>query len=229
MENNRFYVYTYSTDQDGTFYVGKGRKNRINASHKESLYCHRILEKCKREGVYVYRDKIIEGVSEEDAFHWEKELIGLYHPKGNLTQGGEGVSGYKHTPETRRKMSEARKGKPLSDETRCKMSEVKKGKPLSDEHKRKMSEAQKGEKNHNFGKPFTEEHKRKLSEANKGKPLSEDQKRKLSEALKGEKNPMFGKPGTRLGFKLSDETKRKMSEAKKKRGPLEAANRNLTK
>ena len=37
------------------------------------------------------------------------------------------------------------------------MSEAHKGKPLSEEHKRKMSEALKG-------KPLTEEHKRKLSE-----------------------------------------------------------------
>lgn len=52
-----------------------------------------------------------------------------------------------------------------SEETRRKMSEAKKGKPLSEETKRKMSKVRKGEKNPNFGKHHSEESKRKMSEA----------------------------------------------------------------
>ena len=95
--------------------------------------------------------------------------------------------------ETRRKISEANKGKIVSEETRRKLSEAQKGKPHSEETKRKMSETKKGESNHFFGKKHSEETKRKISEAgkgqvpwNKGKTgiCSEETRRKLSEAAK---------------------------------------------
>lgn len=53
---------------------------------------------------------------------------------------------FKHSEESRRKISESLKGKKHSEETRRKLSEMRKGKKLSDEHKRKMSEALKGRK-----------------------------------------------------------------------------------
>ena len=58
-----------------------------------------------------------------------------------------------HSEETKRKISEARKGKPsnskgkhLSEETKRKISEVQKGKHLSEETKRKISETLKNKK-----------------------------------------------------------------------------------
>lgn len=78
-------------------------------------------------------------------------------------------------------------GKRHSEETRKKMSELKKGKPHSDEHRRKNSEGHKGEKSYMFGKPKSPEIRKKLSEANKGKRLSIETRRKMSEAQKGEK------------------------------------------
>ena len=62
------------------------------------------------------------------------------------------------------------KGKTLSEETKKKMSEAKKGKklkPFTDEHRRKLSEAKKGEKNHFYGKTHTADTRKKISEANK--------------------------------------------------------------
>ena len=64
-----------------------------------------------------------------------------------------------------------------SKETKKKMSDAKKGKPKSEETKKKMREA-------NKGKHLSEETKKKLSEANKGKQLSEETKKKLSEISK---------------------------------------------
>ena len=59
----------------------------------------------------------------------------------------------------------------VSEETKKKMSESKKGKKHSEEAKKKMSEAKKGKPSPNKGKLFSEEHKNKLSEAHKGKNI----------------------------------------------------------
>ena len=70
-----------------------------------------------------------------------------------------------------------------SEETKRKMSDSRKGKHHSEETKRKMSEAQKG-------RTFSEESKLKISAALKDKsrkPLSEETKRKISETLKNKK------------------------------------------
>jgi len=93
-----------------------------------------------------------------------------------------------HTEETRRKISESKKGKKRSKETCEKMSLARKGKPnlalrgkkLSEEHKRKLSEAHKGKK-------LSEETRRKISLVHKGRKCSEETRRKMSEAQKGEK------------------------------------------
>lgn len=76
-------------------------------------------------------------------------------------------------------------GKHRSEETRRKLSEAKKGKSLSEEHRRKISESMKGENNHFYGKTHSEESRRKMSEALKGKHLSEEHRKKLSELKKG--------------------------------------------
>ena len=67
--------------------------------------------------------------------------------------------------ETRRKISEAKKGRTFSEEHRRKISEAIKGKHLSAEHRRKISESNKGKKR----APFSEETRRKMSEAHKRK------------------------------------------------------------
>ena len=61
------------------------------------------------------------------------------------------------------------KDKVISVETRKKMSEALKGKQFSAEHRKKLSEALSGENNPLFGKHHSEETRQKMSEANKGK------------------------------------------------------------
>ena len=58
-----------------------------------------------------------------------------------------------------------------SKETKKKMSDAKKGKPRSAETRKKLSEAHKGKPSPNKGKHFSEETKNKLSEAHKGKNI----------------------------------------------------------
>lgn len=78
--------------------------------------------------------------------------------------------------ETRRKISEAMKGRTLSAETREKLSAAHKGKhrgPVSEETRRRMSDA-------HAGKARSEETKRKISASRKGKLHSEETKRKMA-------------------------------------------------
>ena len=70
-------------------------------------------------------------------------------------------------------------GKPMSEETKRKVSEAKKGsipwnkgKPMSEETKKKVSEARKGSISWNKGKPISEETREKCRLGNLGKKLS---------------------------------------------------------
>lgn len=120
----------------------------------------------------------------------------------NMTMGGEGNVGRKVSDETKRKMSESKKGKtmkPFSSEAKQNMSQALRGRPVSDETKRKMSESKKGK----TMKPLSINHKRKISESTMGRIVSDETKRKMSESKKG--------------ISPTLEHRRKISESLKKR------------
>ena len=119
-------------------------------------------------------------------------------------------TGKHNSAETRRKMSEAKKGEnhPLygkhhTDDTRKKMSESHKGRTHTEETRRKMSEAKKGENHPLYGKHHTDDTRKKMSEALKGHAVTDETRIKISKANKGKV--------------LSEETRRKISEALKRR------------
>jgi len=75
-------------------------------------------------------------------------------------------------------LPEMRRKRHLSDETRRRMSEAHKGKrrrPFTIEHRQRISESRKGMN-------FSEDHKRKLSESHKGKHPTIEQRVKLGES-----------------------------------------------
>ena len=91
------------------------------------------------------------------------------------------------TEETRRKISESCKGQcnhhvPHTEETKKKMSAARTGKPLSLEHCKKLSEVRKG-------KTFSEEHKRNLGNARRGKRHTEETKARIRSLVYGENSP----------------------------------------
>lgn len=77
----------------------------------------------------------------------------------NMTSGGDGIFGHKHSDETKRKMSLAKQGKTPSPESKRKMSLARQGKIVSPETRQKISLAKKGK---TIG-PHSEEHKRRIS------------------------------------------------------------------
>ena len=95
---------------------------------------------------------IARGLTEEEAKWLEIELIREFdttnRDKGyNITKGGEGTNGYKHTEETRKNIGKIHKGKTLSEETRKKLSEAMKGKNSPMKTRKKLSESHKGKNN----------------------------------------------------------------------------------
>lgn len=74
-----------------------------------------------------------------------------------------------------RKIAEALKGRKLPDEVKIKLSESRKGIPVSEEAKLKISKA-------NRGRVFSEEHRAKISAARKGVKASEEAKQKMRDA-----------------------------------------------
>lgn len=107
---------------------------------------------------------LFNNLTKEEACLLEQMYIALYdtmNPKYgyNNTSGGEH---YIPSEESRRKNSEAKKGKQFTEEHKNKISEARKGIQFTEETKRKLSESR-------TGKHHTEESKRKISENRKGK------------------------------------------------------------
>ena len=132
--------------------------------------------------------------------------------------------GKHHSEESKRKMSEAHKGKipwnkggHHSEETKQKLRNVNLGKHLSEETKKKMS----GRIPWNKGLKYDEEIRKKLSESHKGYQWSEESKRKLSETNKGRVSGMKGK-------KQSEDAKKKISEKMKNRIVSEETRKKLS-
>jgi len=156
-----YYVYSHlRKDTNEPFYVGKGKGKRCFSENARNLYWKKVANKAG------YEVKIlVSNIDEELAFMAEAECIDLYKRIGykltNMTDGGEGASGYQHTEEHKEKMkgnelwklvkTNGFKGKTHSDEQKAKWSEMRKGAPgprkgviLSEETKRKQSIAKTG-------------------------------------------------------------------------------------
>lgn len=109
-----FYVYVHKRKDDGQiFYVGKGARDRFRSKSGRSQRWKYVVAK---HGFIplIHSD----GMSEEDAFAEEMFLIASLRAMGvNLVNhadgGGWGCTGYRHTEDSLKKMSAAKKGKSL--------------------------------------------------------------------------------------------------------------------
>lgn len=129
MKNERrFYVYEHwRTDRGECFYVGKGHGRRAYDMRRGRNRWHRFLTaKLSALGTAVEIRIIADGLTEQEAFDKEMERIAFWKNDGadlcNITIGGEGGSGLKHTEEWKRANSERMKGRKPSDKTRMRMA-----------------------------------------------------------------------------------------------------------
>lgn len=179
--NMKFKIYVDYTAEEvpRPFYVGKGNDRRV------SDLCRNKLHSAIKNKYGINRQIVFETTDETKAFDKERELI--FELKtfifdadswgANFTRGGEGISGHKHTDESKRKNSESNKistsgekngmfGKHHSEETRKKIGDNQRGWHQTDEAKAKISQSA---SRLNRGRKASEEARRKISESRKGK------------------------------------------------------------
>jgi len=136
--NNKIYIGLSSkTPEETTDYYGSGVViNLALDKHGKHNFTKTILERNITD---------IDLLSER-----ERHYIKLYDAtnKGyNITKGGRGVLGYKHTEETKQKIAESNRLKgPRSEETKQKIREANSGVPFTKERCEKIRKALKGRK-----------------------------------------------------------------------------------
>lgn len=189
-----YLIYKITNNINGKIYIGKHQTDNLDDGYMGSGVA--IKKAVKKYGVGNFKKEILFDVDDLELMDFLEELLvdeEFVRRKDtyNLALGGEGGHVPEISEETRRKLSEAKKGKsspwmhrPKSDETKQKLSKSHKGKIISEEQKRKISETLKGRTSSRKGCHLSEETRQKMSEAKKGKVFSEEHKRKISESGK---------------------------------------------
>jgi group I intron endonuclease len=237
-------IYIIKNIINGKCYIGKSvtvycrlRKHKEMLERKAhiNIYLQRSWDKYGK-GNFTFKllepcEELILSQKEHEWVEYHKNIlkIELYNINDIDSNGKNRLS-----EETKRKISEAHKGKKLSEEhiNAIKNANIGNKYSLGRKHSQEIKDKMKlSHKNNNvwLGKKHSEETKQKLSLANLGKKNwlgkkhSEETKQKIRLAHLGKKHKKHSEETKQklrlanLGKKHSEETKRKISESKKKR------------
>jgi group I intron endonuclease len=194
--NGKIYLGKHQTDNLEDYYLGSGLL---------------ITEAIKKYGKNNFKKEILFIFDNEKEMNSkEKELITEEIVKDpnyyNIALGGEGgplFKNKKHSEETKKKMSQSKKGKTTPEETKKKLSAKLSGRTFSEETKKKMSESK---------LKMTEETKDKMKKNALNR--SPELQRKMTEASTGWNHSLETKKKlSQVASNRSTETKKKMSEA----------------
>lgn len=158
-------VYLVTNRVNGKRYVGKTKRTLERRWYEHCTHSHggseemAIYQAIRKHGAESFELSVLEECADEATMNdaerrWIRKL-GTFRREYNMTEGGDGLTGYTHTEEAKRRMSEARRGEknhnygkthwrrqgPLTDEAKRKISEAKKGVPVhSEEYKQRLAE-----------------------------------------------------------------------------------------
>lgn len=165
-------VYVGITTRQLSARIGEHIYDSFTENGHSPTYFHKAMAKY---GIENFKFTVLEEVERtsfddmrEQLYALEQKYISEYQSNNknvgyNLTDGGDGITGYRMTLEQRQKIGD-----------------IHRGKKLSDEHKARIKAFMNSDKNPNIGRKCSEETKIKISEAKKGK-------------YNGTQNPMYGK------------------------------------
>jgi hypothetical protein len=132
---NDYYTYAYLREDGTPYYIGKGRGYRAYYKHRQ------LVRQPPVERILFLKRNL----TEEEAHKHEVYMIAVLGRKDlgtgilrNLTNGGEGTSGWRATPEFREKRRQMRLGQKHSEETKRKIGEGNRGKKVSKETREKL-------------------------------------------------------------------------------------------
>lgn len=187
MYKENFYVYELIDPRNNLpFYIGKGKTkdklggiyrrifDHIKLHDKQNKFKNSIIKKLLKKNLEIKFNIVIENLLEEEALNVEIQRIRWFGKRidetgilTNLTDGGDGISGYKHSSKTKEILS-------LKALERYKTREAEfKGKKHSQETRKLLSEIQKEICKYRIsymkGKKHTEETRKKISKSQKGK------------------------------------------------------------
>lgn len=197
-------------------YIGKGKGGRVQSHYRNGVnhpnrHLANIFSKSKNNEIpfVVLHDNL----DESTAFIYERAFIAAIGrsdlkkgPLCNLTDGGEGASGFSDA--VLEKIRDFAKKRKLSDSSKTKVSLANKGKIVSEETRKKISASHKarldlGCSPNSTGNRHSEETKILIGAAHKGKLVSQETRKRQSLA--------------RRGVQMSEMTKSRMSSSKKGR------------
>lgn len=194
-------VYAFRCLSDGRFYVGsskriqsrrrdhisKAKNGCTNYFHRnfreigESQFVFGVLEYCSEEGRFLREKFWVEKLNAvESGFNTKSDPSVGYDYKVSIAtrkRMSDALRGRKMTPEQNAKNSAANKGRKISAEQKAKISAFHLGRKRSEETRRRLSAAATGRKMH----PDT---RIKLIAANTGKKMSAETRSKISMTLK---------------------------------------------
>jgi len=225
-------IYQIENTIDGKRYIGSTIDlERRFIEHVDSLqkenHANRYLQRAwLKYGENSFKFSILLYCSKENLLFYEQRALDVINSLYNICPIAGSKLGTIYSEESKRRISEAKKGYPAwnkgiprTEEEKRKMSESHKGQPLSEEHKFRISEVTRGEKNPFYGKRHSEETCKKISEKkigspawNKGKPFSEEARENMSRAHLGQIAWNKGRTGV-----YTEEMRKRMSESHKGR------------
>lgn len=170
-------IYEIRNVKNGRRYIGSAvnvsKRWREHLRQLEDGNHHsQFMQRCwNKNGEESFIFRVILACDKENLIMYEQAFLDFHQPEYNSAKLAGSQLGYRHSDESRKKMSKSRKGKPSP----------RKGVKLSDETKLKISINRKGK----GGSGWTQERRDKISAATKGRVITEEQRAKISSALKG--------------------------------------------